>query len=185
MSPRIAALTIHQPWADLIAHGPKRTENRTWLPALDPGTFLAIHAGRYVTKHGQGLDHWHVAASVYAEQRKHIGPVPILDAFEAIPPNERDGARGEKYARSAVPYGAVVAVARYRGAMREPVVVRGVRDPWWCGPWGWCLDDVIALPEPVPCRGAQGLWSLDDEALARVRAGYRAALAARAGDAPP
>ena len=45
---RIAGLTIRQPWASLIAHGPKRTENRTWLPDLEPGEFLAIHAGRFI-----------------------------------------------------------------------------------------------------------------------------------------
>uniref|UniRef100_A0A6H1ZM20 Uncharacterized protein n=1 Tax=viral metagenome TaxID=1070528 RepID=A0A6H1ZM20_9ZZZZ len=26
------------------------------------------------------------------------------------------------------------------------------------GLWCWVLKDVRKLPEPVPCRGAQGLW---------------------------
>ena len=26
------------------------------------------------------------------------------------------------------------------------------------GPWCWLLQDVRRLEEPVPCRGAQGLW---------------------------
>ena len=29
------ALTIHQPWASLIAQGIKRLENRTWTPPPD------------------------------------------------------------------------------------------------------------------------------------------------------
>lgn len=39
------ALTIRQPWADAIAHGPKRVENRSW-PAPDKhiGTRILIHA---------------------------------------------------------------------------------------------------------------------------------------------
>lgn len=38
------------------------------------------------------------------------------------------------------------------------------------GPIGWVLADVIALPEPVPCRGAQGLWTLPDDVERRVMA---------------
>jgi hypothetical protein len=37
------ALTIRQPWADAIAHGSKRTENRTWTTRYR-GPIL-IHAG--------------------------------------------------------------------------------------------------------------------------------------------
>ncbi len=180
MSAPIAALTIHQPWADFIAHGSKRTENRTWLPALDRGSYLAIHAGKYVTRHSQGADQWGGAVELYQQRRAAIGPLPLLDKLLAIPPRERGDrfdAR-ETYVRGAVPYGAVVAVGRYLGAMREPVVIECRADPWFCGPWGWCIDDVIALPEPVECRGAQGLWSFDDATLARVREGYRAARAA-------
>ncbi|MGW9299657.1 ASCH domain-containing protein [Streptomyces cyaneofuscatus] len=39
------ALTIRQPWADAIAHGTKRTENRSWpAPAKHIGTRILIHA---------------------------------------------------------------------------------------------------------------------------------------------
>jgi hypothetical protein len=58
--------------------------------------------------------------------------------------------------------GAVVAVCTLAGCVdREPV-----GDPqqrWWCGPYGWLLDDVVPLPTPVACRGRQGLWRLDEE----------------------
>lgn len=41
------ALTIWQPWADAIAHGSKRTENRPWpAPPAVLGQDIAIHAGR-------------------------------------------------------------------------------------------------------------------------------------------
>ncbi len=40
------ALTVRQPWADAIAHGEKRTENRTWQPPKKHiGTRILIHAG--------------------------------------------------------------------------------------------------------------------------------------------
>lgn len=39
------ALTIRQPWAAAIAHGKKRTENRSWpAPAKHIGTRILIHA---------------------------------------------------------------------------------------------------------------------------------------------
>lgn len=39
------ALTIRQPWASAIAHGTKRTENRSWpAPAKHLGTRILIHA---------------------------------------------------------------------------------------------------------------------------------------------
>lgn len=43
-----------------------------------------------------------------------------------------------------------------------------------CGPWGeerayhWTLADVIALPEPVPAKGALGFWTADDETVNAV-----------------
>lgn len=37
-------LTIHQPWAELIARGDKRVENRVW--PTDYRGLLAIHAGK-------------------------------------------------------------------------------------------------------------------------------------------
>ncbi|MGV9278101.1 hypothetical protein [Streptomyces griseosporeus] len=40
------ALTIRQPWASAIAHGPKRTENRSKpIPAKHVGSTILIHAG--------------------------------------------------------------------------------------------------------------------------------------------
>lgn len=61
-----------------------------------------------------------------------------------------------------VPRGAIVATARVMG------VVTASASPWFMGPYGWTLDDVIALPAPVPCRGAQGLWPVPPEVAAQV-----------------
>ncbi|MFE4867655.1 hypothetical protein [Streptomyces sp. NPDC056682] len=40
-----------------------------------------------------------------------------------------------------------------------------------CSPWSddnayhWTLDDVIALPEPVPAKGRLGFWTPDEETV--------------------
>ena len=62
---------------------------------------------------------------------------------------------------STLPRGAIVAVARVTGC------VTASADPWFFGPFGWTLTDVVALPTPLPCRGMQGLWPVPGE-VARV-----------------
>ena len=49
--------------------------------------------------------------------------------------------------------GAIVAVATLTGYVRES------ESPWFTGPIGWTLEDIVAI-DPVPCRGFQGLWNL-------------------------
>lgn len=35
-------------------------------------------------------------------------------------------------------------------------------DRWAFGPWCWVVDVVELLPVPIPCRGMQGLWPVED-----------------------
>jgi hypothetical protein len=62
------ALTIRQPWAGLIAHGDKTTENRTWsLPERHAGTRILIHAGAAFDNTARSLaaelDDWQLTPS--------------------------------------------------------------------------------------------------------------------------
>lgn len=64
-------------------------------------------------------------------------------------------------------YGAVVAIATVADCRTITDVLRGCREyPWLAehphaiGPWCWVLTNVTMLPEPIPARGAQGLWDL-------------------------
>jgi hypothetical protein len=118
----VKALTICQPYAELIARGEKVIENRTW--ATDYRGPLAIHAG----KSREWLDHDDHPKANYGIDVK------------------------------AIPFGAVVAVARLRGCCRIedlPLELRGTEHA--NGPWCWLLVDVQRI-DPVPYRGAQGLW---------------------------
>ncbi len=40
-------------------------------------------------------------------------------------------------------------------------------DPWWMGPIGWVVEDLVQIEPPLPCRGAQRLWRAPAE-LARL-----------------
>lgn len=145
------ALTLHQPWASAIAVGSKRIENRTWLASrfgLRAGDTFAIHAGLAYNEaagHTGGDDVW--PQSVLLHARAHRG--------------------------------AVVAVARLVacgvGAGHTERIVSGIHGPdqfahWFIGPVGWVLDGVVALPEPVPCKGRQGVWTLPDDVAELVLA---------------
>lgn len=127
-------LTIWQPWAACIAHGPKRVENRTWAP---PKRWrfpfeLAIHAAKVAQPD---------------EAQTIIDLVRIWPRVVSLP----------------IERGAVLAIAS--------VVAVGEPDGnhWAFGPVCWQLDNVRTLREPVPCRGAQRLWTLPDEVEAEVR----------------
>lgn len=156
------ALTLWQPWATAVAHLGKPVENRTWAPpSALLGKALAIHAGKRVDKEA------------------------LAELFEQM----RDGViprRPELLSTKVMPVGAVVAVARVSGWAQSHELIphldekrsfQGITaaqanevwaSPWWCGPFGWVFGRVLALPEPVPCSGAQGLWTLPPEVRANV-----------------
>ncbi len=163
-SRRILALTILQPWAELIVHGPKRVENRSWAPhELRVGDYLALHAGKSVDADAWG------SATETAREADLLGSLAVIDGLLALPPAQRGDrfalTRQRAYVERACAYSAVVGVARLEAVERERPEAP---DPWWFGPVGWRLGDVVAF-EPVPCRGARGLWELPPDVLAAVR----------------
>jgi hypothetical protein len=129
------ALTLWQPWASFIAVGAKRIETRSW-PTAWRGP-LAIHAARR--------------------------------APDAELPTRLERIAVEKLGlgwRDRIPLGSIVAVCRvarvettdaarldYRTSSLE--LALGNYAP---GRFAWVLEDVRALPEPVPAIGAQGLF---------------------------
>ena len=150
MPQTVKALTLHQPWASLIAASAKSIETRDWRPpqALI-GQRLAIHAGKRVV---------HLPPDLYPEYNealvRHLGP---------------DWA-------TTISTGAVLAIATLRDARQ----VRTRQDlpqgdelrfgEYWPGRWMWFLSDVTTLKAPIPARGYQGLWNCtipDDLALPR------------------
>lgn len=149
------ALTLTQPWASLIAWGEKRIETRHWwTPYRGP---LAIHAAK-------AMPAW--AKTCCFEE-------PFFEALEAA------GCGGPED----LPRGAVVATGRLVGCvptvpLQLPpgfVPAEFERDfgDFSPGGWAWLLADVVALPVPVPARGALGLWPLP----AAVQRGMETAMA--------
>ena len=167
------SITLTCPWAHAVAHWGKNIENRTWRPPRDLfGQRLAIHAGK----------------SPY-RQRKD-GTRTISDDAEDDMLAALDFAREASGRTLAAPdvthrwlherSSAILCVVTVAGWVRDNgefdvlSTLPGARDlagspgPWFVGPCGWVLADVVTLAEPVPCKGAQGLWTVPPDVLAKI-----------------
>lgn len=137
------ALPLWQPWASLVAGGAKRIETRHWkAPAWLVGQRIAIHATKRTT------ELWICELHPFTEY--------IDDA-------------------KALPLGAIVATATL--ARCAPMTEQGIaklqaEQPhehafgnYAVGRFAWVLHDVERLPEPIPFRGAQGVFDVPDHLL--------------------
>ncbi|MEO5742762.1 MAG: ASCH domain-containing protein [Vicinamibacterales bacterium] len=125
------ALTVCQPYAELIARGDKPIENRTW-PTSYRGP-LAIHAGK--SRAWLGADD--EDAALYAVDVRAIpfgAVVAIADLVACLPLlYPADGANWP---------------ARWKALANHEHAN---------GPYCWVLENVRRI-EPAPYRGAQGIW---------------------------
>lgn len=165
----LRGLTLWRPWAASIVHGPKRVENRPWTPSLrllDQGLWIALHAGTT----------WNQPDAAFIAERW-----PEARAAVAAPDGSLDGwCRVEDRwprqwtAKGVVGVARVVRVVRAAWDPRHESKPRFSIEPedlgpWAFGPWCWVLDDVRALPEPIPCSGRQMLWTLPPDVEERLR----------------
>lgn len=147
------ALTLKHPWPFAILRLGKRIENRAWRPPaslLRPGDWFALHGGAVPTGRDDLEEIADVARGLISDCRPPLGPGEDITLGDAIIPG-------------------IFAVCRL-----GPVFTSSP-DYWFDGPFGWRLDDLVPLPEPVPCRGAQKLWSVPEAAVRTVREGFRRA----------
>lgn len=141
-------LTICQPYAHLIVIGEKRVENRTW-PTRHRGPLL-IHAG--VSRQ------WMDESEDQAAQR--FGDPLVFGAVV-----------GRCELAGCVPRGMIdVILANDDLAHLSEIASRW---PWLPahehahGPWCWVLENVERFAVPVPMKGRQGLFDVDDSVVLR------------------
>ncbi len=182
------ALSLHQPWASLIAEGMKTIETRPWATKYRGP--LAIHAVKKVPGYS-GIGNYLVEP--WFENVRHLDDC-YCEADGITPECSRRAERRMVLSRQdgrgvvALPLGAIVATAtlvdvvpivaiedeRASGAIldvardrlllwRSPLDPQDVSDQrpyddFTPGRWAWLLADVVKLPDPIPCRGRQGLW---------------------------
>lgn len=142
------ALSLWQPWASLIAAGAKTVETRNWFVESYRSGPLAIHATK--AKKPEGRDFMGYEQLV----TEALGGVDFDD----------------------LPFGAIVAVAQL--ARIAPITEEGAEKLERENPRefafgnydlsegqrvAWVLRDIDPLPEPIPCKGRQGLWNTTPE----------------------
>ena len=183
----VGGLTIKDPWAQAIIHGPKRIENRSKRPPEKCiGEWVAIHCGKSVDDYAWGT------MTAYRGSKTN-NPPPIEECHPLVQYGYGEGV--EKYTARHHP-GHIIGVVRIGGwysaddyhhdarnglghewAMRLkregapwPDDIRKVvmSDPWWQGPVGWLLDNPTPLDTPVPARGQLGVWGLEKQIAKEV-----------------
>lgn len=143
-APGMQAITLTQPWATLVAIGAKTIESRSWATRYRGP--LAIHAGK-------GFPKW---ARELACTDPFIGHL-------------RQNQAGQFYVNDvldSLPLGAIVATCHLVDCWRTTDVrlhdiltdQEGMFGDYRDDRWAWILGDIVALPEPVPAKGALGLW---------------------------
>lgn len=156
MMREIRGLSLTRPWPFAFHHG-KRIENRSWRP---PGRLIDCYIAL------------HAAKSWDEDDREFIAKALNL----SVPDNQSS------------PHSQIFAVCRWRGVVILPtpttkedgLIATGRQTPdeqdkWFFGPYGWLLEDYVELPEPVECKGAQGLWNLPEDVKVIVREQYQKA----------
>lgn len=154
-------LTIHQPWAWLIANGYKTIETRNW--PTDYRGKLAIHAGRTLAR--DDADAFRsVGVPVPKDEELVLGAVvAVADLVDCRPlvDTVEDARRASALVLSA-------------DALRTFYA----RTEEWSGlahadTFAWELGRVLPV-RPTPWRGARGLWPVPHELLEELRAAYLA-----------
>lgn len=132
------ALTLWQPWAQLIAVGAKSYETRSWpAPRNLIGQRIAIHAAK----------RWD----------RDLQAICLEEPFRS--------ALLEFSSPSDLPRGVVVATARllecFPTSSLNPSRAERSFGDWGPGRYAWLLVDVDRLKKPIPARGAQGIWTFN------------------------
>lgn len=137
------ALSVIQPWTWAIAEGFKPLENRDWPPpAGATDHVIALHASK-------GYDN--EALLSFAE----VGG-DVERAWLAI-----DHTSVEQ--PSTLARGAFVGTVKVRGFVNRSGAMSLPRSTfvWFCGEYGWLLENPVPLLKAVPAKGKLGLWYLD------------------------
>ena len=147
------AITLHQPWATLIALGLKNVETRSWpAPERLLGQVIAVHAGKRLARRPGEAIEWELRARLGEEWSRAI-PTGVVLATVTLAGMARvkyvDLTSGHAVHDVDTEMGSATGTARTR------------IDPWGdyrSGRWLWFLNDVKALPEPIPAVGHQSFW---------------------------
>lgn len=140
------AITLHQPWASLVALGAKTYETRSWATKYRGP--LAIHAGKAMSR----------------DARELCYDQPYFDVLHDA-----------GYDPFNLPLGAVVAVCELviclptTYSLRESVSeYNRAFGNWGPGRYAWQLTNIRRFNPAISARGTQNLWNWDERDALRA-----------------
>lgn len=144
------ALTLTQPWATLVAKGEKKIETRSWNTNYRGP--LAVHAAK-------GFPDWakkmcyskYFISSLFDDfdgQWQWLPTAKIVATCELVHVVRIDEAISFPACRS-------IAWNKQIWALDEKERTFG---DYAVGRYAWLLSNIVALPKPVPAKGALSLW---------------------------
>ncbi len=135
-------LTLHEPWATLVAKGIKTIETRSW-PTKFRGR-IAIHSGKRempIPSEVQGVMKSH---NIECDDLQYGKIIATAELYGSCLEMDQD------------------IIDRIRQLWGEDEMALG----WYeAGRFAWYLKDIRMLEEPVAIRGYQRLWNIDDNLL--------------------
>lgn len=157
------ALSLTQPWATLVAIGAKKIETRSWSSPYRG--ILAIHASKGFP--GWAKEYvWEPVFLKYLRQNKAghddvhqvvrelpLGKIVALAKLDRCLPTNRNGS-----------------LFNLHDIQPERGTDEYAFGDYSAGRYMWLLKDIIALPEPVPCKGALSLWDVPADIETQIQA---------------
>jgi hypothetical protein len=139
-------LSLHQPWASLVAAGEKKIETRSWDTKYRGP--IAIHASKSMPEYARDFCY-----------EPGVHTMLVRAGFG------QTGFRGSDV--GGLPLGAVVATAQLVGV--SPVEAldlsrlgkERILGNFAAGRFAWFLEDIMSVRPPRPARGSLGLWDWD------------------------
>ena len=164
-------LTLHQPWASLVALGVKTIETRSWSTKYRGP--LAIHAGMSKVGATQCSECWDAIYREYDRENElplgaivatctlvDVAPIGRWDSFRT---GVFEGDEGDLPGRPVVVNHGPMAGGRswslvldHEGRVSDLTDQRPYGD-FTPGRFAWLLADVVPVDPPVPFKGGQGL----------------------------
>lgn len=150
MNHDLKALTVWQPWAQLLAYGAKRFETRKWTTGYRGP--LVIHAAKRTPEYPEVR----LMNSDAGRWARDTFDMPSTYALGAV-----------------IGVGRLVDVHLTQDVMPDLCMETAAAElrfgDFSEGRYAWELDDVQVLCNPVPCRGHQGLWHPAAEVRSQIR----------------
>lgn len=150
------AISLHQPWASLVALGIKKYETRSWNTKYRGKVLIC-------------------SAKVSYTPNTWLGDYLISDITNAIcelAGMEASCKTALDFFNCNLPLGKVLCVVNLEDCIKveskQVSQLEQLCGNWTPGRYAWELANLMPLPEPIPIKGRQGLWTPDSSIIQEV-----------------